>query len=78
MFAEFIVAIAAIYIFSALGLGLMFTVMQKVRDRRRGQLSDKYTAAFAVIYIVERLHGRRMQDSRDKVLQKMWASDPDW
>lgn len=77
-FVEFIATIAAAYIASALVLGIAFAVMRKLRDRKRSRLSEKYTAAFAMIYMVERLHGKRMHDSRDKVLQAIWASDPNW
>lgn len=78
MFIKLIVTIVTVYIFSALVLSLIFIVMQKAQERKRSQLSDKYTAAFAMIYMVERLHGRRMNDTRDRVLRAIWDSDSNW
>lgn len=77
-FVDAVELFAAIYIVAALTMGLGFAVTRKLREREASKHSDKYTAAFAMIYVVERLHGKRLQDSREKVLQAIWAHQPKW
>lgn len=74
-FVKLVGIITTVYLLCAMMLGLLLTIMQRLRHRKRCALSDKYTAAFSMIYMVERLHGRRMQETRDRIIRAMWNND---